>query len=209
VISAAFLVECASDNLLVRSIRTCINTLAGVPSIVFGLFGLAFFVLWLQPALGLANKSTILAGSLTLGVLVLPVVIRASEEAIRAVPVSYKEASLSLGASEFRTFVTVTLPSALPGIMTGLILSMSRAAGETAPLLFTAAVAVGPSPKSLVEPTRTLSYGTHDIATGDVIGALVPHNQYGMVMTLILLVLALNIGAIVIRSRVSRKLRGN
>jgi len=208
VTSAAFLIECTSENLFVRVIRTCINTLAGVPSIVFGLFGLAFFVLWFQPAIGVESKSSILAGSLTLSVLILPVIIRASEEAIRAVPVSYKQASLALGASSFRTFMTVTLPAALPGILTGIILSMSRAAGETAPILFTAAVAVGPVPESILEPTRTLSYGSYDIATGDVVGAKVPHNQYGMITTLILLVLVLNVGAIVIRSRVARKLRG-
>jgi phosphate transport system permease protein len=85
---------------------------------------------------------------------------------------------------------------------------MSRAAGETAPILFTAAVAVGPVPDSILEPTRTLSYGSYDIATGDVVGAKVPHNQYGMITTLILLVLVLNIGAIVLRSRVARNLRG-
>ncbi|MCD4825062.1 MAG: phosphate ABC transporter permease PstA, partial [Phycisphaerae bacterium] len=142
--AAAYLVECTREGHFVRIIRMCINTLAGVPSIVFGLFGMAFFILYLQPALGLPKRACILAGSLTLAVLVLPVLIRASEEAIRAVPNSYKEASLALGAGKFRTFVTVTLPAAAPGILTGIILSMGRAAGETAPILFTAAVALGP-----------------------------------------------------------------
>ncbi|MBN1437651.1 MAG: phosphate ABC transporter permease PstA [Sedimentisphaerales bacterium] len=208
IISAAYLVECAGDNVVIRVIRTCINTLAGVPSIVFGLFGLAFFVLFLLPVFGLGSQKSILAGGMTLAILVLPVIIRASEEAIRSVPRSYKEASLALGAGNFRTFVTVTLPAALPGILTGIILSLSRAAGETAPILFTGAVALGPIAKSILQPTRALSYGSYDMAVGDRLSALVPHQQYGMVMTLILLVLCLNVIAIVIRSKVSKKLRG-
>jgi phosphate transport system permease protein len=208
VVAAAYLVECASDSLATRVLRTCVNTLAGVPSIVFGLFGLAFFVIYLLPRLGLPEGSSILAGALTLALLVLPVVIRASEEAIRTVPRAYKEASLALGASRFRCFVTVTLPAAMPGILTGLILSMSRAAGETAPILFTAGVAMGPIPTSLAQPTRTLAYGSYDMAVGDKMAALAPHNQYGIVMTLVALVLVLNIVAIVVRARMSKKLRG-
>lgn len=209
VTAAGYLVECTGDGTFIRIIRTCINTLAGVPSIVFGLFGLAFFVLYLQPKLGVGSGSTILAGALTLTVLVLPVLIRASEEAIRAVPLTYKEASLGLGAGKFRTFVKVTLPAATPGILTGIILSMSRAAGETAPILFTATVALGPVPKSIFQPTRTLSYGSYDIAVGDRIAAMVPHQQYGMVMTLIALVLVLNLTAIIIRRKLESKLRGH
>jgi len=208
VISAAYLVECASDNIAVRIIRMSINTLAGVPSIVFGLFGLAFFVLFFIPLFEGPSKPCILAASLTLAVLTLPVMIRASEEAIRSVPQSYKEASLGLGASGFRTFMRVTFPVALPGILTGVILSLSRIAGETAPILFTGAVALGPLPKSLFDPTRTLSYGSYDIAVGDRLAMMVPHNQYGMVVTLVLLILCLNAIAIVLRARVSRKLRG-
>ncbi len=209
VISAAYLVECAGDHRAVRIIRLCINTLAGVPSIVFGLFGLAFFVLFLFPFLGMESKPCILAASLTLAVLTLPVMIRASEEAIRGVPQSYKEGSLALGASRFRTFTTVTLPAALPGILTGVILSLSRIAGETAPVLFTGAVALGPVPKSIVDPTRTLSYGSYDMAVGDRVAMMVPHNQYGMVVTLVLLILCLNGLAIVLRGRVFKKLKGH
>ena len=143
IISAAYLVECASDGWTMRIIRMGINTLAGVPSIVFGLFGLAFFVLFLFPLLGFEPKPCILAASLTLAVLTLPVMIRASEEAIRSVPPSYKEGSLALGASRFHTFIAVTFPAALPGILTGVILSLSRIAGETAPILFTGAVSLG------------------------------------------------------------------
>jgi phosphate transport system permease protein len=208
VISAAYIVECAADNQAMRVIRMCINTLAGVPSIVFGLFGLAFFVTFLFPLLGFEPKPCILAASMTLAVLTLPVMIRASEEAIRTVPRSYKEGSLALGASGFRTFIAVTLPAALPGILTGVILSLSRIAGETAPILFTGAVALGPVPKSMFEPTRTLSYGSWDMAVGDVMASMVPHNQYGMVVTLIMLILILNAMAIGLRSRVFKKLKG-
>jgi phosphate transport system permease protein len=207
VLSAAYLVEYASDGIINRIMRTCINTLAGVPSIVYGLFGLAFFVL-------LTGKPCILSASMTLALLVLPVIIRASEEAIRAVPRSYKEASLSLGAGKFRTFLSVTLPAAGPGILTGIILSLSRAAGETAPILFAGAVALGPVPKIglkpdwLFQPTRALSYGCYDITVGDRMAMLVPHNQFGMALTLILLVLLLNITAIFLRWRMSKKLQG-
>lgn len=206
VISAAYLVEYAGDNWIVKVIRICINTLAGVPSIVYGLFGLAFFVGYIT------KHPCILSASMTLALLVLPVIIRASEEAIRAVPRTYREAALGLGAGKFRTFLTVTLPAAGPGILTGIILSLSRAAGETAPILFAGAVALGPVPdfagKWWLQPTRALSYGCYDITVGDKLAAMVPHNQFGMVMTLIVLVLCLNIVAIVIRSRMSKKLRG-
>jgi phosphate transport system permease protein len=209
IISAAYLVECASDGWTMRIIRMGINTLAGVPSIVFGLFGLAFFVLFLFPLLGFAPKPCILAASMTLAVLTLPVMIRASEEAIRSVPASYKEGSLALGASRFNTFVAVTFPAALPGILTGVILSLSRIAGETAPILFTGAVSLGAVPHSIFDPTRTLSYGSYDMAVGDRLAMMVPHNQYGMVVTLVLLILILNGAAIVLRTRVFKKLRGH
>lgn len=201
IVSAAYLVEFGGDSRLVRLIRTCINTLAGVPSIVFGLFGLAFYVM-------IVGRPCVLTTSLTLGLLVLPVIICASEEAIRAVPRTYIEASLALGAGRFKTFITVTLPAALPGILTGIILSLSRAAGETAPILFTGAVFLGPIPNSLFDKTRALSYASYGIATGDKVGMTMPHQQYGVVMTLIVLVLLLNLAAIAIRWRVSRKLKG-
>ncbi len=209
VVSAAYLVECASEGPVIRIIRMSINTLAGVPSIVFGLFGLAFFVLFLFPLLGFEPRDCILSASLTLAVLTLPVMIRASEEAIRTVPRSYKEGSLALGASKFRTFVMVTFPAALPGILTGVILSLSRIAGETAPILFTGAVSQGPVPTSIFDRTRTLSYGSYDMAVGDRLAMMVPHNQYGMVVTLIVLILILNAVAIVLRSRVFKKLKGH
>lgn len=206
VISAAYLVEYAGDNIVVKIIRTCINTLAGVPSVVYGLFGLAFFVM-------LVGHPCILTASMTLALLSLPVIIRASEEAIRAVPQSYRQASLALGAGKFRTFLTVTLPAAAPGILTGVILSLSRAAGDTATILFAGAVALGPVPdfsgKWWLQPTRALSYGCYDITVGDKLAMLAPHNQFGMVATLIVLVLALNLTAICIRFKMSRSLRGH
>jgi phosphate transport system permease protein len=128
------------------------------------------------------------------------------------VPLTYKEAALALGVSRLRCFVTVTLPAALPGILTGVILSVSRAAGETAPILFTAAVVTGatswPLWEAVAKPAKTLAYGSYHLAVGDRLAALVPHNQYGMVMTLILLVLILNIAAILVRSRMAKRLRG-
>lgn len=208
VISAAYLTECTKEGPVIRIIRMCINTLAGVPSIVFGLFGLAFFVLFFIPLFGGPSKPCILAGSLTLAVLTLPVMIRASEEAIRTVPRTYKEASLALGASKFRTFIKVILPAALPGILTGVILSLSRVAGETAPILFTAGIAIGPVPHSIFQTTRTLSYGSWDMAVSDKLAAEVPHNQFGMVVTLILLILCLNALAITLRWKVFKKLKG-
>jgi len=103
----------------------------------------------------------------------------------------------------------VTFPAALPGILTGVILSLSRIAGETAPILFTGAVSMGPIPKSIFDPTRTLSYGSYDMAVGDRLAMMVPHNQYGMVVTLILLILVLNALAVILRSRVFKKLKGH
>jgi phosphate ABC transporter permease protein PstC/phosphate ABC transporter permease subunit PstA len=210
VIAAAYLVEVAGDNVVVRTLRICINTLAGVPSIVFGLFGLAFFVMVLLPLFsgGEFHEGCVLTAGLTLAVLILPIIIRASEEAIRSVPQTYKEASLGLGAGKLRCFVNVTLPAALPGILTGTILGMSRAAGETAPILFTGAVAFGGFATGLFSATPALSYSSYDLAVGDDIARLVPYNQWGMVATLITLVLLLNFAAIIIRGRVSKRLKG-
>lgn len=139
VVSAIYLHEYARPGRILRIIRLGINNLAGVPSVVFGLFGLAFFVVYLDMGV------SILAGSLTLGILTLPVIIGASEEALRSVPDTYREASLGLGATKWQTIYRVVLPTAMPGILTGAILGLSRAAGETAPIMFTAAVFFTPS----------------------------------------------------------------
>ncbi|KPK65777.1 MAG: phosphate ABC transporter permease [Planctomycetes bacterium SM23_32] len=207
IIAAAYLAEYARQTWRVSLIRTCISTLAGVPSIVFGLFGLAFFV----NTLHVSDSRSVLAGALTLAVLVLPTVIRASEEAIRAVPQTYKEAALSLGATKWRTTFTVVLPAALPGVLTSIIISMGRAAGETAPIIFTAAVSLGKPLKlwqTLSQPTPALPWNIYNLATEHEAVDEIRHVQYGMVLTLIVMVLALNVTAIILRARISRKLRG-
>jgi phosphate transport system permease protein len=207
IIAAIYLTEYARQGAIVSIIRTCINTLAGVPSIVFGLFGLAFFI----NTIHVSPAKSVLAGSLTLGLLVLPVVIRASEEAILAVPRTYKEASLSLGSSRWRTVMTVVLPAALPGILTGIVISMGRAAGETAPIIFTAAVSVGLPLKfwqALDQPTPALPWNIYNLATEHEAVDQIRHVQYGMVLALVGLVLALNLAAIILRARVSKKLKG-
>ena len=212
VISAIYLVEYAHEGRFISFLRTCISTLAGVPSIVFALFGLAFFINSLQ----LTESKSLLAGSLTLGCLVLPTVIRASEEAIRAVPATYKEAALSLGASRWRAVVTVILPAALPGVLTGTVISMGRAAGETAPIIFTAAVSVG-KPLNLFkakfweilsQPTPALPWNIYNLATEHEAVDEIRHVQFGMVFVLVMLVLILNTTAIILRARIAKKLRG-
>ena len=206
VISAVYLVEYAKDGWLVRSIRTFTNTLAGVPSIVFGLFGAVFFI----GTLHISSGKSVLVGSITLALLILPMVIRASEEAIRAVPQTYKEAALSLGAGKWRTVVSVILPASLPGILTGIVISMGRAAGETAPIIFTAVVSIG-KPLSLGQvfdqPTPALPWNIYNICNEHEAVEEIRHVQYGMVLTLVTIVLLLNLAAIIMRARISRKLR--
>ena len=207
VITAIYLAEYAGESHFVSFLRTCISSLAGVPSIVFGLFGLAFFI----GTIKVSQSKSVLAGALTLAILVLPTVIRASEEAIKAVPLTYKEASMSLGASKWRTILTVILPSALPGVLTSVIISMGRAAGETAPIIFTAAVSVGKPLavwQTLTQPTPALPWNIYNLATEHQAIDEIRHVQYGMVLTLVVLVLALNLTAVIIRARISKKLRG-
>jgi len=200
VASAIYLNEYARPGRIVRLIRLGINNLAGVPSVVFGLFGLAFFVVYLEMGV------SILAGSLTLGLLTLPVIIGSTEEALRAVPDTYREASLGLGATKWQTIYRVVLPGALPGILTGTILGISRAAGETAPIMFTAAVFYTPSlPTSIFDEIMALPYHIYVLATaGTDIEATRPL-QYGTALVLIALVLGLNLIAIIYRSRLRKK----
>jgi phosphate transport system permease protein len=207
VIAAIYLTEYARENAFVNFLRTCISTLAGVPSIVFGLFGLAFFI----NTLGVSDSKSVLVGSLTLALMVLPTVIRSSEEAILAVPRTYKEAALSLGAGRWHTVLTVILPAALPGILTGTVISMGRAAGETAPIIFTAAVSVG-KPLALWQvlshPTPALSWNIYNLATEHEAVDEIRHVQYGLVLVLVVLVLLLNLAAILLRARIAKRLRG-
>ena len=200
VASAIYLNEYAHPGRIVRIIRLGINNLAGVPSVIFGLFGLAFFVVYLEMGV------SILAGSLTLGAMTLPVIIGSTEEALRAVPDTYREASLGLGATKWQTIYRVVLPAALPGILTGTILGVSRAAGETAPIMFTAAVFFTPSlPTSIFDEIMALPYHIYVLATaGTEIEATRPL-QYGTALVLIVLVLGLNLIAIIYRSRLRKK----
>jgi phosphate transport system permease protein len=207
VIAAIYLCEYAREGRVVSFLRICISTLAGVPSIVFGLFGLAFFLNTIQ----VSDSKSVLAGSLTLSLLILPTIIRSSEEAILAVPRTYKEAALGLGAGRWHTILTVILPASLPGILTGIVISMGRAAGETAPIIFTAAVSIGAPLKlweTLNQPTPALPWNIYNLCTEHEAVDEIRHVQYGMVFTLVAIVLLLNLFAIVMRARISKKLRG-
>lgn len=207
IVAAVYFQEYAKEGPSVAFLRSCVNTLAGVPSVVFGLFGLAFFINTLRVSPG----KSVLAGALTLALLVLPTVIRASEEAIAAVPRAFKEGAMALGAGRFRTVATVILPAALPGILTGIVISMGRAAGETAPIIFTAAVSVGQMVKPsevLSQPTPALSWNLYNLCTEHEAVEELRHVQFGMAATLVLIVLALNLAAILLRARVARRLKG-
>ncbi len=196
--AAIYLAEYASNNRLTGAVRLAIVNLAGIPSIVYGLFGLGMFVLFLK------QGTSILAGSLTLGLMTMPVVISTAEEAILSVPAEFRVVSLSLGATRWQTIRHHVLPHALPGILTGIILGLSRAAGETAPILFTAAAFYLPSlPDSIHEPTMALPYHLYVISTQ--VPGMPLTIQYGTALTLLLLVLSLTLVASVIRSRVRRR----
>jgi len=203
VVTAIYLTEYAQSPGLVKLIRLGVNNLAGVPSVVFGLFGLSFFVTFLD------FGTSIAAGSFTLGLLNLPVIIRATEEALLTVPGTYREASLSLGATRWQTIYRIVLPSALPGILTGVMLSLGRAAGETAPIMFTAATFYSPDlPGSLLSEVMALPYHIYVMATaGTHIQATRPL-QYGTAIVLIMLVLVLNMAGLVMRYRFKKRMRG-
>lgn len=199
VASAIYLNEYARPGKLLRLIRLGVNNLAGVPSVVFGLFGLAFFVIWLNMGV------SIIAGSLTLGVMTLPVIIGSSEEALKTVPDTYREASLALGATKLQTVFNVVLPAAMPGILTGGILGISRAAGETAPIMFTAAVFYSPEfPSSLFDEVMALPYHIYVLATAGTEIEATRHLQYGTALILIALVLGMNLAAILYRARLRK-----
>lgn len=200
VISAIYLNEYARSGRIIRLIRFGINSLAGVPSVVFGLFGLAVFVVYM------GFGSSILSGSLTLGLLILPVIIGASEEALKAVPMAYREASLALGATKWQTIYKVVLPAALPGILTGSILGIGRAAGETAPIMFTAAAFYTKViPNSLFDECMALPYHIYVLATAGTHISETRPIQYGTALVLITLVLGINLVAIILRARLRRR----
>ncbi|MFO8083257.1 MAG: phosphate ABC transporter permease PstA [Desulfobacterales bacterium] len=202
VASAIYINEYAHPGKVLRFIRLGISNLAGVPSVVFGLFGLAFFVIYLKMGVSL------LAGALTLGAMSLPVIIGSSEEALKAVPNTYREASLALGATKWQTIWKVVLPTAFPGVLTGGILGLSRAAGETAPIMFTAAVFYTPRlPESVFDEVMALPYHIYVLATAGTEIEATRHLQYGTALVLIVLVLGLNLLAIIWRAKLRRKMK--
>jgi phosphate transport system permease protein len=196
--AAIYLAEYARDTWLTRLIRLAIINLAGIPSVVYGLFGLGLFVLFLR--LG----TSLIAGSLTLGLMTLPVVISTAEEAILAVPQSFRVVSISLGGTRWQTIRHQVLPQALPGILTGVILGLERAAGETAPILFTVAAFYLPRlPHSPFDQTMALPYHLYVIATQ--VPGMPVDVQYGTALVLLILVLSMNVVATLIRSRFRRR----
>jgi phosphate transport system permease protein len=196
--AAIYLAEYARDTWLTRLIRLAIINLAGIPSVVYGLFGLGLFVLFLR------LRTSLIAGSLTLGLMTLPVVISTAEEAILAVPQSFRVVSISLGGTRWQTIRHQVLPQALPGILTGVILGLERAAGETAPILFTVAAFYLPRlPHSPFDQTMALPYHLYVIATQ--VPGMPVDVQYGTALVLLVLVLSMNVVATLIRSRFRRR----
>ncbi len=192
--AAVYLSEYAKDNRFTRTIRIAIINLAGIPSVVYGLFGLGLFVLFLR------FGTSIVAGCLTLSIMTLPVIISTAEEALRAVPQSFRVVSISLGGTKWQTVRRVVLPQALPGILTGVILGLERAAGETAPILFTAAAFFLPRlPGSIFDATMALPYHLFVISTQ--VPGMPLQIQYGTALVLLAFVLSMNIIATVLRSR--------
>lgn len=204
VMSAIYTIEYAGNGYIVRFIRLMTNNLASVPSIVFGLFGMALFVN------NLGFGDSILAGSLTLGLLTLPLIIRTSEEALKAVPDAYRSGSLALGASKLQTIRKVVLPSALPNILTGVILSIGRVSGETAPILFTVAAYFLPNlPQSIFDQAMALPYHLYVLATsGTDLEASRPM-AYGTALVLIVIVLVFNLSATLLRQGLNKKFKQN
>ena len=196
--AAIYLAEYAKDNTLTRAIRVAIINLAGIPSVVYGLFGLGLFVIFLN------FGTSILAGSLTLGIMTLPVIISTAEEALRAVPQSFRLVSVSLGGTRWQTIRRVVLPQALPGIITGVLLGLERAAGETAPILFTVAAFFLPRlPQTVFDQTMALPYHLFVISTQ--VPGMPTRIQYGTALVLMVFVLSMNLLATLIRRHYRRQ----
>ena len=196
--AAIYLSEYAADTPLTRIIRIAIINLAGIPSVVYGLFGLGLFVLFLK------FGTSILAASLTLSIMTLPVIISTAEESLRAVPQAFRTVSISLGATRWQTIRRIVLKEALPGILTGVILGLERAAGETAPILFTGAAFFLPQlPQSPFDATMALPYHLFVISTQ--VPEMPIKIQYGTALVLLVFVLTMNLIATVIRSRARAK----
>src|SRR5512137_1765180 len=196
--AAIYLAEYAAENRWTRLIRIAIINLAGIPSVVYGLFGLGLFVLFLK------FGTSILSASLTLSIMTLPVIISTTEEALRSVPNAFRVVSTSLGATRWQTIRRIVLPEALPGIITGVILGLERAAGETAPILFTGAAFFLPRlPGSLFDATMALPYHLFVISTQ--VPGMPVRIQYGTALVLIIFVLGMNLVATLIRSQARAK----
>ncbi len=196
--AAIYLSEYAPENRWTRIIRIAIISLAGIPSVVYGLFGLGLFVLFLQ------FGTSILAGSLTLSIMTLPIIISTAEEALRVVPQAFRIVSVSVGATKWQTIRRIVLPQALPGIITGVILGLERAAGETAPILFTVAAFFLPRlPNSPLDATMALPYHLFVISTQ--VPGMPIKIQYGTALVLLTFVLSMNIIATNIRSKARKK----
>ncbi len=200
--AAIYLHEYAGAGKVARLIRLAIRNLSGVPSIVYGLFGVVVFVQMMK--LG----SSLLSSGLTLGILTLPWTITASEEALKTVPKSYREGALALGATKWYSIRTNVLPYAIPGMLTGIILGLARAAGETAPILFTGVAFFLPHlPKSLLDQFMALPYHLYILTTQHFAVEKVRPIAYGTALVLLGLILLLNFSAILIRSHYSKKMR--
>jgi len=197
-LAAVYLSEYAKNNFLNRIIRLAIVNLAGVPSVVYGLFGLSIFVIFFK------FGASILSGSLTLAIMILPIIITTSREALESVPYSFREVSYSIGASKWQTIRHIVLPNAVPGILTGTILGLGRAAGETAPILFTVAAFYLPRlPKSIFDQAMALPYHLYVISTQ--VPNVDEKIRYGTALVLLFLVLFMNIVAIIIRYQFRKK----
>jgi phosphate transport system permease protein len=202
IMAAIYLKEYAENNLITWPIEMAISNLAGTPSVVFGLFGLALFVKYF------GFGPSILSASLTLALLILPVIVRSSEEALLAVPNEYRESSLALGISKWQTIGHVVLPSAIPGMVTGSILSIGRVAGETAPILLTGAAYFLPKlPESIYSQFMALPYHLFVLATAGTNIAKTSPIQYGTALVLLIIVLILNTIAVLIRRHYRQKLK--
>lgn len=202
VMAAIYLNEYAGESRTTWLIEMAINNLAGTPSVVFGLFGLALFVKYFD------FGPSILSASLTLALLILPVIIRASEEALLAVPNEYRESSLALGVSKWQTIRYVVLPAAIPGVVTGSVLSIGRVAGETAPILFTGAAYFLPRmPDSIYSQFMALPYHLFVLATAETNISETRSIQYGTALVLLIIVLGINLVAVVIRRHYRNKLK--
>jgi phosphate transport system permease protein len=194
VFSAIYLNEYAARNRITRIIRLSIINMSGVPSVVFGLFGLGMFVIFF------GFGKSILAGSLTLAFLILPVIITASEEALKSVPDTYRQASLALGATKWQTIIKIVLPRALPGIITGSVIGIGRAAGETAPILFTVAAFMKPDlPNSIFSQVMALPYHLFVVAT--TMPNAPEDMQWGTALVLLILVMIFAATGSIIRAR--------